>query len=269
MTFDQITKVVELAFTFLGLVLVFFGIVLPLKQNAKDAAAREKELAEKKEAKEKEKAEKKEAKEKEEAARQKVLAEKKEAKEKEKAEKKEAKEKEEAARKDAEEQRKREESAFRRVQWEKELVDRQISELYGPLNELLLEKRKYFELVEYQLGRKKIFDSVHPTLDSFPENEKKIWIHYVDTYQIPFQKKIIELLRKNQHLWYKSEPPCCYETYVEYILGIDMLDNQMRSGVPNYYEYHYCYNYPYQFDDYVSNTLIELRKRQEELLNCL
>lgn len=44
------------------------------------------------------------------------------------------------------------------------------------------------------------------------------------------------------------------------------MNNQRCHGVPNYYEYHYAYNYPVQFNKYVRETLDQLLKEQARLI---
>lgn len=204
MTFDEITKIIEMGFTFIGLIFVVFGWIIPYKQRIKE-----------------------------------------------------------------EKRRKKEESEFKKRQWEKELIDRQISCLYGPLSELLREQEILWELILYQLGRRNIFSDENYRLSDLPENEQKIWVHYVDTYKIPLQNRMLEIIQNNQHLLYKSEVPESYKVFLEYVLGWELLDNQKKNGVPNYYEYYYRYNYPVAFNNYVFSMLSVLQKRQEELVKAL
>ncbi len=154
----------------------------------------------------------------------------------------------------------------RRVQWEKELIDRQISNLYGPLAELIEEQNIRWALIKYQLDRDYVFSKDTITLSQLSEDDRKIWVHFVDTYKIPIQNEMVKIIRENQHLIYKSEKPTGYRVFMEYSLGWEMLDNQKRNGVPNYYEYYYRFNYPKEFDHYVFETLNQLQKRQSELI---
>lgn len=98
-----------------------------------------------------------------------------------------------------------------------------------------------------------------------PENEQKIWMHYVDTYKIPNQMKMVEILRNNTHLMYDSVIPNCVYTFLDYVLGWELVDNQSRNGVKNYYEYQYSYNYPKEFNRYIQNTLSILLEEQAKL----
>lgn len=161
--------------------------------------------------------------------------------------------------------RKFEEDILKR-QWEKELIDRQIEEFYGPISAILYESDIRFSLILYQFGRKHVFVLGQTQLSDLLENEQLIWKHFVDEYKIPSQNKIVDIIRNNQHLIYKSESPTCFKEFLEYAIGWELLDNQKRSNVPNYYEYHYSYNYPHSFTIYINETLKVLLKKQNELI---
>lgn len=202
MEFDLIIRVVELIFTFIGLIFVVFGWIIPYRQSLK-----------------------------------------------------------------AENDRREYEKDLLKRQWEKELVDKQISEFYGPISEIIREQDILFSLILYQLGRDHVFKSGNYSLSDLSENDQKVWVHYVDNYKIPTQMKIVKVIRNNQHLIYKSEVPTCFNTFLEYALGWELLDNQAKNGVPNYYEYYYSYNYPREFDRYIINTLKTLLAIQAELID--
>ena len=133
----------------------------------------------------------------------------------------------------AEEIRARNELEMERIRWEKELIDKQISNLYGPIYALINERYVTFSRVLYQLGRQYVIPEGMGFYD-LSENEQKIWKHYVDNYAIPNQMRIVDIMRGNLHLVYKSEIPACYRKFLDYALGLDLLDKQKRSDVPNW-----------------------------------
>ena len=161
--------------------------------------------------------------------------------------------------------RKKFEENLLRRQWERDLIDKQISEFYGPISALLNDSDVRFSLILYQLGRPHVFEIGKDKLSDLPERDRLIWKHYVDTYKIPLQNKILEILKNNQHLVYKSEIPTCFKSYLQYAIGWELLDNQKRNNVPNYYEYYYSYNFPVEFTNYINETLSILLKKQQEL----
>lgn len=152
-----------------------------------------------------------------------------------------------------------------RIRWKKELIDKQISYLYGPIYALIMESDVSFSRILYQLGRQYVIPK-DKDFSALPENEQKIWKHYVDTYKIPNQMKMVEILRNNLHLIYDSEIPSCYKEFLDYSLGWELLDNQKRHGVSNFYEYHYAFNYPRSFNHYIRSTLALLLDEQAKLI---
>lgn len=67
-----------------------------------------------------------------------------------------------------------------RIRWKKELIDKQISNLYGPMYALIIEGDVSFSRILYQLGRQCVIQK-DKDFNDLPEDEQKIWMHYVDT----------------------------------------------------------------------------------------
>jgi len=166
----------------------------------------------------------------------------------------------------AEALRKKNENEAEKIRWKKELIDHQIADLYGPIYALIIEGDITFSRILYQLGRRSIIPNDKSSFYDLPEDEQKIWIHYVDTYKIESQMKMVEIMRNNLHLIYNSELPTCYKEFLDYSLGWELLDNQKRNGVSNFYEYHYLFNYPVEFNRYIRMTLETLLNEQAQLI---
>ncbi len=158
---------------------------------------------------------------------------------------------------------------LQRLKWEKELIDNQISLLYGPVSILLnkynLIRDKIFKLI----GRNYIFDENHRTLDSLPSREQKIWIHYVEEYKIPLNNKICDIISQSSHLIYNSENPKGLYAFIDYTIGWELSMNQYKSKVPNDFQYFYHENFPSNFVDYIHSTLSVLLRRQAEITGFL
>ena len=122
-------------------------------------------------------------------------------------------------------------------------------------------------MIQYQMGKTFIFSKNQFKLSDLSQDEQKIWKHFVDKYILPTNQKIISILENNQHLIFKSEIPTSLATFQNYALGWELLDNQKREGVPNYYEYYYSINFPREFQIYINKTLKTLLKIQSELLH--
>lgn len=168
-----------------------------------------------------------------------------------------------------EKHRAEENQKLQKIAWEKDLIDQQISKLYGPISALLREQEILMARIIYMFGRDCIFDNNHPELKYFSEEEKRIWIHFVDTYKLPLNKRIIEIVRANRHLIYNSEIPTCFNVFLDYTLGWELLDNQKKKDVPNHYDYHYEFSFPKEFSYYINNTLTLLTTRQKELVGIM
>lgn len=168
--------------------------------------------------------------------------------------------------KQSEKERNNYEKEMEKIRLKRDFIDKQIAKLYGPLAAIIRELDISFELITFQLGRKYIFKD-NQQLKDLPENEQKIWVHYVNTYKIPAQAKMVEIIRNNTVLMYNSEMPECVYRFLEYCIGWELLDNQSKNGVPNFYSYHYSFNYPKEFDRYVCETLNFLLDEQKRLRN--
>lgn len=53
---------------------------------------------------------------------------------------------------------------------------------------------------------------------------------------------------------------------MEHSLVYELLDNQKKNGVPNFYEYRYISGYPREFDHYIETTLMKLLNEQAEII---
>ena len=116
------------------------------------------------------------------------------------------------------------------------------------------------------MGRNYVFKEDIYQMAELSDADQKRWKHYVDFYKIPTQNKILEIIRKNKHLIYKSEIPTSFGRYVRYALGWQFLDDQFHKGIPNYYEYYFSYNFPRDFEKYINETLEMLLKLQTKML---
>jgi len=157
------------------------------------------------------------------------------------------------------------EKEFEVMKWKKAQIDSQISKLYGPIYAILLESDIRFKRILHQLGRSTVFGK-DEGIDSLSEEEKKIWIHYVEEYKVKRQMEIVSIIENNFHLIYKQDIPKCFSHFLDYSIGWDLLENQKRKKIPNHYEYSYAFNFPKDFSSYIRGTLELLLKEQAELM---
>lgn len=150
-------------------------------------------------------------------------------------------------------------------QWKKAFVDRQISELYGPLDAIITMQNMRRNIIKYQFGRPAIFKETGE-LQDLSEDEEKQWVHFVDTYVLPSLNEIIELFKSHRDLMFESEIPEEVKAIYKYAISFEMASKQYKDGVPNYYQYHSIGNYPVSFNNYVNRTLKKLKEEQKKLM---
>lgn len=162
--------------------------------------------------------------------------------------------------------RKKFEEDLIRRQWEKEFIDKQISEFYGPISAILNELEISFSLILNQLGRERVFEEDKKKVSDLSRQERLIWLHYVRTYKIPAQNEIVRIMKSNQHLIYQSQIPICFTVFLKYATYWDLMDKQKINKIPNEYEYYDTKKFPKTFTKYINYTLNILLKRQLELI---
>lgn len=145
--------------------------------------------------------------------------------------------------------------------WKKDLIDKQISKLYGPISSLLNEMQAGYEVVLAQLNRSAVFDVKPLTVD-----EKAIWIEYLETFNLPRLNLIVNIFRENLHLVYGARIPECYSTFIKYVVDWTSLHNLYRKGLIDTYELHATDWFPQEFKVYINNTLSSLWEQQRSFL---
>ena len=154
-------------------------------------------------------------------------------------------------------------------EWKMQLLNEQISNYYGPISAIIKEQSIIRQRIQYQIGRKVIFDKGKDRLADLAPDEQLIWKHFIDFYKIPMQHKIIEIMENNTHLAIHGEHDIFVDKFMDYVLGWELLDSQKREGVPNFYEYYYSFNYPVEFNKYINNTLEHLIQEKVSLMKEL
>ena len=112
--------------------------------------------------------------------------------------------------------------------WKMQLIDEQISKYYGPISAIIKEQSIIKQRIQYQIGRQVIFDNGKDRLADLTRDEQLIWKHFVDTYKIPLQHKIIEIMENNAHLAVHGEHDIYVDKFLDYVLGWELLDSQKQ-----------------------------------------
>ena len=146
-------------------------------------------------------------------------------------------------------------------------IDEQLEKYYGPILALLREQSILWTRVHEQLGGGPVFESWQDKLSDLSPDKQKLWVHYVDTYKIPLQREIVNIMKTNAHLAESSVIQTAPYEFLAYVVGWELLDRQRRDGVPNYYEYHEAVNYPANFNAYIKQTFEKLKQERDKLLS--
>ena len=146
-------------------------------------------------------------------------------------------------------------------------IDEQLEKYYGPILALLREQSILWARVHEQMGGGPVFESWQDKLSDLSPDKQKLWVHYVDTYKIPLQREIVNIMKTNAHLAESSVIQTAPYEFLAYVVGWELLDRQRRDGVPNYYEYHEAVNYPANFNAYIKQTFEKLKQERDKLLS--
>lgn len=146
-------------------------------------------------------------------------------------------------------------------------IDEQLEKYYGPILALLREQSILWTRVHEQMGGGPVFESWQDKLSDLSPDKQKLWVHYVDTYKIPLQREIVNIMKTNAHLAESSVIQTAPYEFLAYVVGWELLDRQRRDGVPNYYEYHEAVNYPANFNAYIKQTFEKLKQERDKLLS--
>jgi len=156
---------------------------------------------------------------------------------------------------------KNKELEINRLDNQKNHVDIQLAQLYGPIYGLLLENDRVRHQVQMQFGRTTVFESESP----LSKYEERIWVHYLENYFLPNNRKIIDLIQRNVHLLQGVKFPKSWITFIDYAMGYEIYHKQYKDlGA----EYGFCYieNFPTDFRQDVVEMVSSLKKKQKELV---
>lgn len=146
-------------------------------------------------------------------------------------------------------------------------IDEQLSKYYGPILAILKEQDIIWQGLCEEVGRTYIFKSIDAPLNSLEPDNQKRWVHFVDTYKIPMQRQIADIMKENAHLAEVDITQTAPYEFLSYVVGWEMLDRQKKDGVPNFYDYNYPRDYPANFNKYIKETFDKLLQERNRLLD--
>lgn len=152
----------------------------------------------------------------------------------------------------------------RRRNAELALLERQISELYGPLAALVVEGRQTFEDLLQELGRSAVFVDDRPLSTA----ELQTWLYWVEQDFLPRNAQIRELLVSKAHLLNGEEMPESHVQLLRHAQPWAIRHARWKvSQVP--YNFQPSVNWPVSFERDIERTFKTLKARQARLLGLL
>lgn len=156
---------------------------------------------------------------------------------------------------------KKKERYFEAIKWQKSHLDNQLSSLYGPIYGLLLENDRHRKDIEEIFGRSIIFEGGNP----LSEEEQKIWLHYLENYYLPNNRKIVEVIKSNIHLLQGTSLPKSFINFIDYTVAFEASHKQYKD-LGRLYGFHSKMNFPVDFQKQIINEISELKKQQWNLV---
>ncbi|ARV59106.1 hypothetical protein BZZ01_11075 [Nostocales cyanobacterium HT-58-2] len=135
-------------------------------------------------------------------------------------------------------------------------LERQIEELYGPLEGLLSYASTIYELEQ---TRKQYRPAEQANRDS------DVIRYFIEQHYIPINQQIVTLLRTKAHLMVNSQTPESFKRFLAYAAKLECTHNLWRHTelhsffIPGY-------EYPANFDEEVKATLHKLRENHTRLI---
>lgn len=141
-------------------------------------------------------------------------------------------------------------------------VNEQLSVFYGQVYGLLLENDRVRRQVQEQLGRQIVFEGGR----SLEPDEEKLWVHFLENYFLPNNRKIIDLITNNVHLWTGNSVPPSYLKFLDYAIGFESLHKQFKD-LDREYGFHFIESFPQEFRNQIVDTVTRLKHVQWVLVN--
>jgi len=143
-------------------------------------------------------------------------------------------------------------------------VEKQLSELYGPLAFLVYEGKASFEDLLSTLGRRYVFKGDVP----LPDPELRLWLFWVDHDLMPRNAALQSLLEKQTHLIEGDGLPESYVAFLQHYNSWRVRHERWKEeGVE--YSWHSNINWPRQFEVDVLEAFHRLKRKHSELVGAV
>jgi len=148
--------------------------------------------------------------------------------------------------------------------WQLEFIQRQLEELYGPLEFLLVEGEGTFRVLLSQLGRSYVFDAQ----DQISGNDLKTWLFWAESDLMPRNRQIRELLATKAHLIDGKELPPSYTEFLLHHSSWEIAHKRWKDQSVTY-NWHSHTNWPREFAKDVRHSFFRLKEEHANLLGRL
>ena len=143
-------------------------------------------------------------------------------------------------------------------------VEKQLSDLYGPLAFLIIEGNAFYRDLLTTLGREQVFQE-NSDLSS---DEQSLWLFWVDNDFMPRNEAIQHLLSCNAHLIDNETIPASYEAFMDHynswrVTHLRWKEDQIK------YSLHSKGDWPQEFNEDVQATFGRLKHEHAELAGLL
>lgn len=140
-------------------------------------------------------------------------------------------------------------------------TERQLEELYGPLEFLRLEGQRTFKDLLDTLGRRRVFNGT----ELLPDAEREIWLFWAERDFMPRNEKIQQLLATNAHLIEGDQIPEAVQRFLEHHNSWRLQHLRWKEQKVDY-PLHSKIDWPIEFDEHISSTFRLLKQRQTAYL---
>ncbi len=146
-----------------------------------------------------------------------------------------------------------------------ELVNRQLSELYGPLYMASQAGEIAYKELLQKYGRKKdFFEEGH---ENPPQKELDEWIVWVKNIFLPLNDLREKIIIEQAHLIIENSAPRCLLDFVTHVVGYKAILVRWEKG--DFSEKWSIKDFPRDLTEYAENSYHDLKKQQARLLNSL
>jgi hypothetical protein len=144
-------------------------------------------------------------------------------------------------------------------------LQRQIEEFYGPLHGLNQQTRNIYDIVSKRLPSG---TDGHIDFNRFSDTDSKIWHHFVETYFLPLNQKMRDIINTKIYLLQGEYMPQSFELFLQHEAQFESLHRLWKekgidtSSIP-------AAGWPKDFSGDVEKSLIGLRAQYKRYIRDL